>query len=115
MSASSRTRSGTNSTKVLSVEQTSPSKAKPVHPENAELVSKENQDQIEMESKKVAGAKGKGKSMGTALKRPKGTRAAAKKMYCVCKQPDDGTPMVNCSECKNWSVTTNSNLMLILS
>jgi hypothetical protein len=28
----------------------------------------------------------------------------AKKSYCLCHQPDDGTPMVNCSECKDWQV-----------
>ncbi|KAI0343073.1 hypothetical protein BDW22DRAFT_1307817, partial [Trametopsis cervina] len=24
------------------------------------------------------------------------------KGYCSCKQPDNGTPMVHCSECKEW-------------
>ncbi|KII87366.1 hypothetical protein PLICRDRAFT_253082 [Plicaturopsis crispa FD-325 SS-3] len=32
----------------------------------------------------------------------KTTRATVKKEYCTCRQPDDGTPMVHCSECKDW-------------
>ncbi|KAJ3526469.1 hypothetical protein NM688_g8259 [Phlebia brevispora] len=25
-----------------------------------------------------------------------------RKVYCSCKQPDDGSPMILCSECKEW-------------
>ncbi|KAI0629133.1 hypothetical protein C8Q77DRAFT_307225 [Trametes polyzona] len=24
------------------------------------------------------------------------------KTYCVCKKPDDGSPMIHCSSCKDW-------------
>jgi hypothetical protein len=56
-----------------------------------------DQDQTGKENK-VVGSKGKGKSSVVQKK----SRAATKKQYCVCKQPDDGTPMVHCSECKDW-------------
>lgn len=29
-------------------------------------------------------------------------RASSKKIYCSCRQPDDGSPMILCSECKEW-------------
>ncbi|KAJ4469523.1 transcription factor S-II, central domain-containing protein [Lentinula aciculospora] len=28
--------------------------------------------------------------------------ATPDKMYCTCEKGDDGTPMINCSECKDW-------------
>lgn len=32
------------------------------------------------------------------------SRAAAKapKVFCSCRQADDGSPMIHCSECKEW-------------
>lgn len=59
-----------------------------------------DQDQTGKENKQLVGARAKGKGP-TPLKV---TRAAKRKQYCLCKQPDDGTPMVNCSECKDWYV-----------
>jgi len=56
-----------------------------------------DEDQNGKENKAVS-LKGKGKASTIQKK----SRAAAKKAYCVCKQPDDGTPMVHCSECKDW-------------
>lgn len=55
-------------------------------------------DETGKENKKVVRLRGKAK--GATVQRK--SRASAKKEYCVCKQPDDGTPMVNCSECKDW-------------
>ena len=28
----------------------------------------------------------------------------SRRAYCSCRQPDDGTPMILCSECKEWCV-----------
>ena len=28
------------------------------------------------------------------------------KTYCLCKKPDDGSPMIHCSQCKDWYVST---------
>jgi len=55
-------------------------------------------DETGKENKKVVRLRGKVK--GPMVQRK--SRASAKRDYCVCKQPDDGTPMVNCSECKDW-------------
>ncbi|KAI0794043.1 hypothetical protein C8Q74DRAFT_1246565 [Fomes fomentarius] len=30
------------------------------------------------------------------------TRRGAAKQYCLCKKPDDGSPMIRCSTCKDW-------------
>ncbi|KAF8448951.1 hypothetical protein L210DRAFT_2636771 [Boletus edulis BED1] len=32
------------------------------------------------------------------------TRHAKNDTYCLCNQPDDGSPMVCCSECSEWCV-----------
>jgi hypothetical protein len=32
----------------------------------------------------------------------------ARKMYCSCRQPDDGSPMILCAECKEWCVGISS-------
>ena len=24
------------------------------------------------------------------------------KAYCLCREPDDGSPMIHCSSCKDW-------------
>jgi hypothetical protein len=61
---------------------------------NVDSDAMSNEGQNGKENKAV-GSRGKGKTQ-------RKTRAAAKKHYCVCKKPDDGTPMVNCSECKDW-------------
>ena len=35
----------------------------------------------------------------------KTVRAKSKrKVYCTCRQPDDGMPMISCSECDEWYV-----------
>lgn len=57
-----------------------------------------DQDQTGKENKKVVGTKVQRKGPT----RPARTKAAAKKVYCLCKQPDDGSAMVNCAECKDW-------------
>ncbi|KAJ3815288.1 hypothetical protein F5876DRAFT_31060 [Lentinula aff. lateritia] len=38
------------------------------------------------------------------------TTATADKIYCSCKKGDDGTPMIYCSECKEWYHFTCINL-----
>jgi hypothetical protein len=30
-------------------------------------------------------------------------RQSAAKLYCLCRKGDDGSPMVLCSECQDWS------------
>jgi hypothetical protein len=61
-------------------------------PTSEETVDSENK--VKSVKKKVAADRKTGK----------GARGKAKatKEYCVCKGVDDGTPMVNCSECKDW-------------
>jgi len=45
------------------------------------------------ENTKLSGSKVKGKA------RP-GSKAF--KMHCLCRKPDDGSPMIRCEECKKW-------------
>lgn len=47
------------------------------------------------ENAKVTGEKTKGKAK---------SRAASKKVYCNCRKPDDGSPMILCAHCKEWCV-----------
>ncbi|OJT02887.1 hypothetical protein TRAPUB_6557 [Trametes pubescens] len=30
------------------------------------------------------------------------TRKSSSKPYCICKKPDDGSPMIHCTSCKDW-------------
>jgi hypothetical protein len=39
---------------------------------------------------------------GKPIKRGTTGKTKAKKEYCICKGVDDGTPMVQCSQCKDW-------------
>jgi len=90
MSTRSRTRSESNSMKVSADQAVNPwpkqGRPRKVDPSSDET-GKEN---------KVMGAKSQRKGPTTK------TKASAKKVYCICKQPDDGSPMVNCAECKDW-------------
>ncbi|KZT71960.1 hypothetical protein DAEQUDRAFT_706216 [Daedalea quercina L-15889] len=36
-------------------------------------------------------------------KRPR-TASKASKAHCLCRKPDDGSPMIRCEECKEWYV-----------
>ena len=41
----------------------------------------------------------------------KTVRAKSKrKVYCTCRQPDDGMPMISCSECEEWYVFSSIDL-----
>jgi hypothetical protein len=44
------------------------------------------------------------------------TEAHAKPMhtYCVCNQPDDGSPMVCCSHCSDWCVPLPATSILMV-
>ncbi|CAL1715045.1 unnamed protein product [Somion occarium] len=59
-------------------------------------VSSQHDNPTDKENTKVSGHKPETKS--TRAK----TKAKAPKVYCTCKKPDDGTPMILCSECKEW-------------
>lgn len=87
----------------LAYEQSAAKSSRPKqgHSRKAEPDKNSDQDQTGKENIEVVGTKGKRKAGATMSRR---TRAAAKKEYCICKQPDDGTPMVNCSECRDWLV-----------
>jgi len=78
---------------------TAHSKSQPKQRQHSQKVDISDPDQNGKENK-VVGLKGKGKA--STVQRKLRAAAAAKKQYCVCKQPDDGTPMVNCTECKDW-------------
>lgn len=93
MSLRSRTRSESSSMKPAV-----PSKSQAQRSRKADIDAMSEDDETGKENKKLVGLKGKAR--GSAIQRK--SRAAAKKNYCVCKQPDDGTPMVNCSECQDW-------------
>lgn len=69
--------------------------------DDADEVEKENEK--EKEKDKVTSVKRKNvKPQSQApLVKLKETRASAK-IYCLCKQLDDGTPMVHCAECSDW-------------
>lgn len=59
-----------------------------------------NEETVDIENK----VKSVRKKVVADRKTDKGARGKAKanKEYCICKGVDDGTPMVNCSECKDW-------------
>ncbi|KAF7985144.1 hypothetical protein HWV62_7704 [Athelia sp. TMB] len=65
-----------------------------------ETDGQDHQTGKENKSTKAGSGKGKGKISGKVSARS--TRAASKKAHCLCKRPDDGTPMVSCSECRVW-------------
>ena len=66
--------------------------------QKVDIRSSSDPDQVGKENRKLTGLKGKGDVSAGRRK----SKAAAKKEYCICKRPDDGTPMVSCSECKDW-------------
>ncbi|TBU36508.1 hypothetical protein BD309DRAFT_1013470 [Dichomitus squalens] len=39
--------------------------------------------------------------MNGSLGKVRATKRGAK-IYCLCKKPDDGSPMIHCSSCKDW-------------
>ncbi|KZT20099.1 hypothetical protein NEOLEDRAFT_1141182 [Neolentinus lepideus HHB14362 ss-1] len=53
-----------------------------------------HKDETDTEKENAKVVKGKG--------RKKAARGKSKKVYCMCKGPDDGTPMVACGECEEW-------------
>ena len=61
-------------------------------------VSKMSDPNLEKENNKSVLSRGKGKGPASG----KVTRVSKKMKYCLCKQPDDGTPMVYCTECNDW-------------
>jgi hypothetical protein len=75
-----------------------PSKSQPKQRQSSQkpdVSASGDQDQTGKENKRVGVSKAKGKTSTVQ-------RKSRKREYCVCKQPDDGTPMVRCSECKDW-------------
>ncbi|KAK0188946.1 hypothetical protein F5146DRAFT_688014 [Armillaria mellea] len=39
---------------------------------------------------------------GTKLKSTRTKATKSKKVYCICRKGDDGTPMIQCAECTDW-------------
>ncbi|SJL03788.1 uncharacterized protein ARMOST_07145 [Armillaria ostoyae] len=39
---------------------------------------------------------------GTKLKSIRTKTTKSKKVYCICRKGDDGTPMIQCAECTDW-------------
>jgi len=74
----------------------SPTKARGSRPRNATSIEQAQKDKENSKAKK--GQKGKGK----VVTKGKLGKEKAKEEYCLCKGIDDGTPMVECAECKNW-------------
>lgn len=58
--------------------------------------------QDEKENMKVNGPSG----------RTRVTRKSSSKPYCICKKPDDGSPMIHCASCKDWYVALQSLLSI---
>ncbi|KAF5387320.1 hypothetical protein D9757_005755 [Collybiopsis confluens] len=62
--------------------------------------------QIEKENKKlkdpVSIKTSKPQSKPLKSKTRETSAAPSAQMFCWCKQGDDGTPMIHCTECKNW-------------
>ena len=44
-------------------------------------------------------------SMNGASAKAKAPRKGSK-AYCLCRKPDDGSPMIHCSTCKDWCVSS---------
>lgn len=51
-----------------------------------------------------AGVMGTRAATGTANGKGKDTKVKIKEEFCVCKGEDDGSPMVQCSCCRDWYV-----------
>lgn len=80
-------------------------------------LTNETDDQDHQTGKENKGAilgNGKGKRKASVKASTRSTRAASKKAHCLCKRPEDGRPMVNCSECRVWSVLTSRPIFLLL-
>ncbi|KAI7899337.1 uncharacterized protein BX663DRAFT_521358 [Cokeromyces recurvatus] len=53
-------------------------------------------------SKSVAALASPTTTISTSTTTPKKKRTRAKKVYCICKQPYNGKPMVQCDRCQEW-------------
>jgi chloramphenicol 3-O-phosphotransferase len=58
-------------------------------------------EQVPIEKVKVDNRELRQGKRKSGVKRTTKRRAKVKE-YCVCRGVDDGTPMVQCAECKNW-------------
>lgn len=54
----------------------------------------------------VPKSKGKAKvASGNTARKGANSQVKIKEEFCLCKGPDDGTPMVQCSCCRDWYVS----------
>lgn len=76
-----------------------------------ESVDQDHQIGKENKGARVGGGKGKTRSKASGKTPNRSIRAASKKtkMHCLCKRPDDGSPMVSCSECMVWSALVSDS------
>ncbi|KAK0202607.1 hypothetical protein DFS33DRAFT_1341611 [Desarmillaria ectypa] len=44
----------------------------------------------------------KNEKSGTKLKSTRTKATKSEKVYCICRKDDDGTPMIQCTECTDW-------------
>ncbi|EED81881.1 predicted protein [Postia placenta Mad-698-R] len=68
-----------------------------MRPRNGTITQNETHQR---ENVKLDSTKGKGKP------RPH----IASKVFCVCRKPDDGTPMIRCEQCREWFVFSATGL-----
>lgn len=57
---------------------------------------------------KAAGVMATRAATGSAHGKANESKVKIKEEFCVCKGPDDGTPMVQCSCCRDWYVLFNT-------
>jgi hypothetical protein len=67
-------------------------------PLTAPKVEPQVEPQVEQQQKRVT--RSKSKPAPSVPKKKKATRA--KKLYCICQQPYNGEPMVQCDACEEW-------------
>jgi hypothetical protein len=68
-------------------------------PASKELEPDANQDTLKRKPRPKPSTS---KTAKASVSPPASSSKSRKKAYCLCKGPDDGTPMVQCSECKDW-------------
>ncbi len=110
MSTRHSARAAKPSTKLL--EATEPSPPVP----SAEPASKRRKVAAALPAAKGKAAKGKGRGKGKANgakteevepeeeEEEEEEEEDPDRLYCICRQKDDGRPMVMCEECKEWCV-----------
>jgi hypothetical protein len=98
MSTRSRTKS-VSATKNGKSQPTKDSQSQSTGSRARSLRGEDHMSEMEKENKTS-----RGKAKTKAANHAQNSQVKEKSTFCLCHQPDDGTPMVSCSVCDEWCV-----------